>query len=185
MKFYKHNPDAFLAGTGELSLEQCGAYIRLINLLYSRDDVLPDNDAAIARIIGCQVRRWQRLKADLIELGKIRIDNDGLLHANGVTNTCLEAQEFSFRQRSRVSKRWSDYKKAKEFNDSLIRPRNTTITNYLLNTEISTESEKAKPPLVDNGDNEFDRIFNATPKRSQQIPVSGELTAKIKAGWGR
>jgi len=174
MKFYKHDPDAFLAGTNELTLEQCGAYIRLINFLYSHDDVLPDDDQAIARMIGCQLRRWQRLKGELIKLGKVHV-NDGLLHANGVTNRCLEAQEFSFRQRKRVSKRWENYKIAKEYKDSLIRPRNTTITNNLDNTSTSLEAEQTEQE-VDNGDNSFGQV----PKTTRKSVASPELEDIIR-----
>jgi uncharacterized protein YdaU (DUF1376 family) len=143
MKFYKHDPNAFLAGTGQLSLEERGAYITLIDMLYANDDLLVDNDEAIARAMNCQTRRWQRIKSRLMKLGKIRVDNDGLLHANRVTETILEANKFSFTQRSRVNKRWFNHQKAKENNADAIRDRNTS----------NTHNKKESSCAVNNGDN--------------------------------
>jgi uncharacterized protein YdaU (DUF1376 family) len=37
MKWYKRDPEAFAGGTAELSLEEVGAYTRIIDLIYSRD----------------------------------------------------------------------------------------------------------------------------------------------------
>jgi uncharacterized protein YdaU (DUF1376 family) len=174
MRFYKHDPDAFLAGTSELTFEQCGAYIRLINLLYSHDDVLADDDNAIARMMGCQLRRWQRLKAQLIRLGKVHVVGD-MIHANGVTNVCLEAQEFSFRQRKRVSKRWENFKIAKEFKERLIRPRNTTTTNNLDYSSTSLEAEAN----VDTGD----KVAEQSTDQAEPVPklkATSELEALVK-----
>jgi uncharacterized protein YdaU (DUF1376 family) len=172
MKFYKHDPNAWLAGTAQLSLEQRGAYITIIDLLYCNDDVLIDDDQAIARTMNCQVRRWQRLKAELMAMGKVRVDTAGLLHANRVTETVKTAAEFSFQQQTRVRKRWIDYRKAKENNDPLIRARNTSNT-HSYKTELLSESEKAEPPTVDNVDK------SANPK----LPITDELRANIERKW--
>jgi uncharacterized protein YdaU (DUF1376 family) len=179
MKFYKHDPNAWLAGTVQLSLEQRGAYITIIDLLYCNDDVLIDDDQAIARTMNCQVRRWQRLKAELMAMGKIRVDTAGLLHANRVTETVKTAAEFSFQQQTRVRKRWIDYRKAKENNDPLIRARNTSNT-HSYNTELLSHSEKAKPLAVDNEENSIGAETNTTISSSGTAQLKASLKAK---GW--
>ena len=178
MKFYKHDPNAWLAGTAQLTLEQRGAYITIIDLLYCNDDVLIDDDQAIARTMNCQVRRWQRLKAELMAMGKIRVDTAGLLHANRVTETVKTAAEFSFQQQTRVRKRWIDYRKAKENNDPLIRARNTSNT-HSYNTEISTAQRTDRPLAVDNVDNSN----SAEPETTTKSIATGELAAIVKSKW--
>ena len=178
MNFYKHDPNAFLGGTSQLSLEERGAYITLIDMLYACDDVLVDNDAAIARTMNCQTRRWQRIKARLLALGKIRVDNDGLLHANRVTETILQASKFSFTQRQRVNKRWFNHKNAKENNVDPIRSRNTTNTYSYNKTSTSLEAQQKE--VAENSEE------NAKAETSQSTPKSiatGELAAIIKQKW--
>ena len=51
MKFYYHRPDAAIAGMAELSLEQRGAYYSILDVLYSRDGIVPDDDRLVARMI--------------------------------------------------------------------------------------------------------------------------------------
>ena len=84
MKWYKRDPDAALAGMAELSFEECGAYNRLLDLLYSRDSNVPDDDAFCAMVFHCNPRTWRALKARLMVKGKIRITPEGRLTANRV-----------------------------------------------------------------------------------------------------
>src|SRR6516165_11270530 len=115
MKFYYHDPDAALSGMAELNLEQRGAYYSILDLLYSRDGIVPDDDLAVARMIRVHWRTWRALKKQLMAAGKIRV-NFGLLEANGVSEELLRVSRLSQDQRRRASGRWQDYKKAKEIN---------------------------------------------------------------------
>ena len=186
MKFYKHDPNAFLAGTGQLSLEERGAYITLINMLYANDDVLVDNDEAIARAMNCQTRRWQRIKSTLMKLGKVRVDNDGLLHANRVTETVKTAAEFSFQQQTRVRKRWINYQKAKENNGALIRPRNTSNTHTHNKTSTNVEVQQ-KEVDENSGENSKAEIPQSTLSNPEKVPhplsATDELRANIERKW--
>lgn len=106
MKFYKRDPDRALAGMAELTFKQRGAYNSLIDLLYSRDGKVPDDDVRVARMISCNWREWAAVKKQLIALGKVWVE-DGHLHARRVHGTLKEASEFAQRQSARASKRWS------------------------------------------------------------------------------
>jgi uncharacterized protein YdaU (DUF1376 family) len=89
MKWYKHDPDAFLVGTFALTLEERGAYITIIDLLYSRDgDVSED---VFARAMG-RPQIWRRMKAALLAKGKLHYKTDGKLTANRV-ETVLKLAE--------------------------------------------------------------------------------------------
>lgn len=92
MKWYKRDPDAALSGMAELSFEECGAYNRLLDLLYSRDGDVPDDDAFCARVFHCNPRTWRALKARLIAKGKVR-SAGGLLTANRVELEINSAHE--------------------------------------------------------------------------------------------
>lgn len=58
-----------------LNLEERGAYTTVLDLIYSKADELVDDDRFIAGWCGCDVRVWRRIKARLIALGKLHIDN--------------------------------------------------------------------------------------------------------------
>jgi uncharacterized protein YdaU (DUF1376 family) len=194
MKFYKRDPDAALAGMNELTLEERGAYNTLLDWLYSRDNLVPDNDDTIARVLGCQKRRWLRIKARLIAKCKIRIEA-GMLNANRVTETIQTANELSFNQKTRASKRWFDFKKANGNNESLMRPRNA------INTQIdNSKSEKrarARARPVDNSqevaepaaseeaeEHPFGEVETFGSAKPSKPIASGLLEAVVRAkGW--
>lgn len=73
LKWYKRDPDAALSGMFELTLEERGAYNTVLDLIYSRDGELPDDDRWIAGWMRCDVRVWRRIKARLIEAGKLYV----------------------------------------------------------------------------------------------------------------
>ena len=83
-RWYKRNPADALSGMMELNLEQKGAYNTVLDLIYVRDDDLPDDESFIARACGCNVRRWRRLKAELVERGKLQI-RDGYIRNERAT----------------------------------------------------------------------------------------------------
>ena len=184
MKFYPRDPDAFFGGTAGMTLEQIGAYTLIIDRLYALDGVMPDDDVEMAHALHLDPRLWHRIKNELMAKGKIRVTIDGMLDANGVRSRLLVANMRSTSAKHAADVRWRNYRKTKENNDPLMRPGNAS-KSISIYSEISSEPEKAKSPKAAEVDNEFDRIFKTTPKRTQQIPVSGELSAKIKAGWGR
>jgi len=179
MKFYRHDPDAWLAGTSELSFEQCGAYIKLINLLYSRDGMVPDDDGMVARMMQCDPRTWRKLKRQLITANKVRVTTDGRLTANGVDRTRLQANLRSNLARHQANVRWENYRKAKQNNDPVIQHCNTTISNKIYKTELLSESEKAEPPTVDNKENQN----GAEPETTTKSIATRELAAIVKSKW--
>lgn len=136
MKWYKRDPDRALNGMAVLTLQQRGAYNSILDLLYSRDGVLPDDDAKVARMIRCHGNEWKAVKAQLVDHKKIWVE-DGLLKAIGVEKAIKEATNFSQTQSKRVGKRWEKYESAKENNEPPIRPGNTNTT-----TPTTTEVDK-------------------------------------------
>ncbi len=146
MKFYKRDPDRALAGMAELTLKQRGAYNSIIDLLYSRDGDVPDDDARVSRMIACHWREWVAVKKDLIALGKIWVEG-GKLHAKRVQETIKDASRFSQEQSMRASRGWQARKNVNENNDPLMPPGNAstaTATARLSKKEKRDSKESPK-----------------------------------------
>lgn len=95
MKWYKRDPDAALAGMVELTLEERGAYNTIIDLLYSRDGIIPTDDRVLARACNCRPQTWRRIKDALLTKGKLHMI-DGKLMANRVTGELAHARRLMF-----------------------------------------------------------------------------------------
>lgn len=57
--------ETFLADTAGLSLEEQGAYIRLLCHLWINCGKLVDNDGITSRILGIHVNKWRKIKKNL------------------------------------------------------------------------------------------------------------------------
>lgn len=90
MKWYKHDPTAFLEGVFGLTAEERGFYITLIDLLYARDGQNV-RDELVCSAMGCNPRTWQAVKKRLMASGKVREIN-GKLTANRVEWVLNEAR---------------------------------------------------------------------------------------------
>lgn len=144
MKFYKRDPDRALAGMAEMNFEQRGAYNSLLDLLYSRDGDVPDDDARVSRMLSCHWRQWARLKAELIALGKVWVEG-GKLHARRVQETLKEAADFSQEQRRKVAKRWEKSEKDNENKEADIPPGNTLTPTATPRVSVSNDTDFKSP----------------------------------------
>jgi len=82
--YYRRNADRALVGMMPLTLEERGAYGTIIDLIYSRTNRLVDDDADLCSYLRCDIRVWRRIKARLLELGKIHIE-DGFIRNRHAT----------------------------------------------------------------------------------------------------
>lgn len=78
LHWYKRDPEAALAGMMELSLEERGAYNTVLDLIYTRDGAIDDDERFISGWLRCDVRVWKRIRARLIGLGKLYIKDGSL-----------------------------------------------------------------------------------------------------------
>lgn len=76
--WFKLFPKDWLGATAELTLEEQGAYMRVLARIHEQGHSLIDDDRKIARTVGVNTRRWKRIRLGLIEAGKL-IAYDGLL----------------------------------------------------------------------------------------------------------
>lgn len=68
----------YITGTEGMSPEQEGIYIRFLVRLYDRGKPFPDDDRFMATIMSLDVRRWRRVKCDLVRFGKVTVRSGGL-----------------------------------------------------------------------------------------------------------
>ena len=168
MKFYKRDPDAALAGMAELTLQERGAYNSIIDLLYSRDGALPNDDTMIRRVLGCHGHEWRAVKAKLIAKGKIWIEG-GYLKAKRVESVLKEASNFSQTQRKRATNRWETERKLRaksEKDEQNQQLDNATAKMPYTPTPISTPSKKQE----EETSNHKTALPEKTRKTRKQIP---------------
>lgn len=75
LPYYKRYPRDFLEGTVGMPLELKGAYGLLLDIMYMQPRDLPDDPHYISGLLGCSVRKWNCIRKDLIERGKIACEN--------------------------------------------------------------------------------------------------------------
>lgn len=79
LPYHKRYHSDALAGMMPLTLEERGAYNTLLDLIYDRGGPLIDNERLLAGYMNCSVRKWRQIRAALLEMGKIRVNADGLI----------------------------------------------------------------------------------------------------------
>lgn len=117
IRWYKRDPDAALAGMAELTLEERGAYNTVLDLIYSREGNLPDDDRFIAGWLRCDVRVWKRIRQRLIDLEKLYLHAGKLRNAKadatidealGRVLSASDAGRASAAKRAAISKKYND-----------------------------------------------------------------------------
>jgi uncharacterized protein YdaU (DUF1376 family) len=83
-------PRDFFEGTQEMSLELKGAYIMVLNLMYTRGGPVSDEPGFISRYVGCSVRKWKQVRDELVAMGKLHVHN-GMI-SNSRADEVLEKQ---------------------------------------------------------------------------------------------
>ena len=131
LKWYKRDPRAALHGMMILTLEERGAYNTILDLIYAHDGALDDNPQFICSWLRVDVRVWKRLRARLLDTGKLYI------HAGQIRNqrADLEADAALCRVTSATEaamKRWADYNEIKRLRSAPAMLSTTTRTKSLL-----------------------------------------------------
>jgi uncharacterized protein YdaU (DUF1376 family) len=93
MKWYCHDPAAFLEGCIGLNAEERGFYITLLDLIYARAPNNGVTDELVVKAMACRPQVWRRVKASLIAKGKVW-DAEGQLAANRVETTLQTAAKL-------------------------------------------------------------------------------------------
>lgn len=71
IRWYKRDPNAALEGMAILTLEERGGFNTVLDLIYSHDGKIVDDDRFIAGWLRVDVRVWRRIRSRLIDLKKL------------------------------------------------------------------------------------------------------------------
>ncbi len=106
LPYYKAYPRDFIEGTIGMSFELKGAYRLVLDLIYMQGGNLPDDDRYISGLLGCSLRKWSALRADLIAAGKLQVSNDCLTNYRAIIEleTLAKLQDKQRENRSRPNK---------------------------------------------------------------------------------
>lgn len=139
LPYYKRYPQDFINGTAGLPGELKGAYSVLIDLMMLMGERgLPDDPGYVAGQLGYSVRKWNSLRAQLIDLGKIYVEN-GI-----ISNSRADKEKII--QRSYRDTKAENGRGHNKNNDLEKRPR--TLNNISeSDTDTGTKvPERAAPP---------------------------------------
>lgn len=180
MHWYKRYPDAALAGMAELTLEERGAYNSILDLLYSRDGDLNDDDVVVARMIGVSRRTWVAVKSRLLKKGKL-VQSGSKLTCVRVEKTLTEAQNRSESAANSARLRWEKWKKTKENNDPIM-PPGTAERQSLLDIRDKSLEEREESILCPKpaSDHEQNSV-QGTAKRKSRAVIG--YTEDFEAFW--
>ena len=142
LPFYKRFPRDFFEGTVGMSFETKAAYGLVLDIIYMRDGSLPDDPRYIAGLLGCSVRKWNTIKKELIDAGKLHLENGIIsnLRADDLVNERRKYRDKKAENRARPNKN-------KEIES---RPRAPAETEPEPDTE-DTSNEVSKPKSKKRG----------------------------------
>jgi uncharacterized protein YdaU (DUF1376 family) len=130
LKWYKRDPRAALIGMMGLTLEECGAYNKILDLIYVHDGAVADDADQLCRILNCNIRTWKRIKARLLDTGKIYIHNFHIRNERADIEI-PKAQSLVVSATISINKRWALYNEIKHLRDTNVIQPTTTKKDYL------------------------------------------------------
>jgi len=78
LPYYKAYPRDFLEGTIGMPFEIKCAYRVVLDLIYMQGGRLPDDARYIAGHLGCSLRKWKAIRAELLERRKLKVSGEFL-----------------------------------------------------------------------------------------------------------
>lgn len=103
LPYYKRFPRSFFEGTIGMSFEVRAAYGLVLDMIYMSDGRLPDDPRYISGLLGCSVRKWNSIRSELIERGKLQCEN-GIISNFRADYLCEEQRKYQEKQSENRSK---------------------------------------------------------------------------------
>lgn len=97
LPYYKRFPRDFFEGTIGMAFETKCAYGLVLDMIYMRDGQLPDDPRYISGMLGCSVRKWNSIRSELIEAGKLHCEN-GIISNFRADYLCEERRTYQDKQ---------------------------------------------------------------------------------------
>jgi uncharacterized protein YdaU (DUF1376 family) len=168
MHYIKLHVGDFLKSVRGMSMNQIGFYIvALLNMYDEGGDIADDNDRAGAIRIGCDIRLYKRMKAELIAEKRIVVRPNGRL-----TNYRTAREMVKFFQ---DAKRRSDV--AAEREASKVATQQQPNSKAVANQHLSEKPNKNKGTKPDDWSNLKPRAIEEGKKESQSQPTEAQQLA--------
>lgn len=117
----------------KMNLEECGAYNKILDLIYLRDGKLLDDASEICRWLNCKPRVWKRIRAKLIDMEKLYV-HAGCLHNERADEEMVKARRMVQKSIEGANKRWATHNEIKRLLDAP--PMQHTYTKKDLSAKI-------------------------------------------------
>ena len=146
---FRYHDDA-LRGYRKLTLEERGAYTTLLDLMYSEQDYLVENERILAAEMGVSTRKYRSLRDSLLRKGKIYYIDRGILSNRRFEHEMARRYERSVQAklsgRTGGRKSGETRKLRKEINENMKQLRTSSIfqSNKTTDSEDSATSEGVK-----------------------------------------
>ena len=144
LPYYPRYPRDFFEGTAGMSFEEKGAYSMVLDLIYMMGERgLPDNPQFISGHLGMSVRKWNSIKARLLNSGKITLDH-GIISNFRADKMKIIQSKYRHNQAENARKRWKNNDLAEPPHMPYKKP-NTNINNLSSNGDVVRGDPPAPP----------------------------------------
>jgi uncharacterized protein YdaU (DUF1376 family) len=188
-RWYPWYPLKFRRNTQHLSLAEDGAYRRLIDEYMTTGEPLPDNDLALARIVGVGKDEWLALAPAVRPF--FEASNGKLVHDRCHKELMQQASlkhAYSMRGQSGADARWKDHRENKRKNKALMLQASakhacsvlSDATRQDIRKKEDGENVTARPPAtaLPTGARAVEPISEQVAKRPSE-ETRAELDARI------
>jgi len=140
LAWFKCYPRDFNDGMAGLTLEERGAYVTILNLIYARGGPIPEDVWWLTSQLGCTKRTWVKVRAALIVKRKIYAVN-----INGIDSLMNERAAEEILKYSEISQKFAEAGKRGGSNSGTKRSKNNAETQ----ARLKPGSSLGEPRLVD------------------------------------
>ncbi len=116
LKWYKRDPNAALTGMMELTPTERGLYNTILDLIYTHDGEMIDDETKILPWMNCRARVWRKVRARLLSLGKLYV-RDGCLRNERADAEVLQSKNRYLNAIRMNNKKWGTYREIKALQD--------------------------------------------------------------------
>lgn len=192
LPWYKCFPRDFNDGMVGLTLEERGAYVTILNVIYAKGAPIDDDPGYFKALLCCSAKTWTKVRAALVvkrKLFEVVFNAQPCLMnrraASEIANSEEKSEKFSTAGRKGGLQTQSNIKENNEIGQATLEP---ALTNIDTDTDTDAEVDKkedanaslvvsAKPKPTPAVDEQFEAVWKAYPHRRGRSSKPKSLTA--------
>jgi len=175
--WYKRYPRDFHDGTRALTLEERGAYSDIVDMIFILGRPLPDKSDSIAHELHVSTRTWNRVRAALLNAGKLYVTADGCLSNQRADEELAERRKSKEMRAERLtnSELTADERPNK--------PRSTGVEQELVKKNVIEINDRL-PPQAPYARASLESDTDTEEERRKSLPASVEVRPRERASLG-